>query len=150
MNKDIILIIVGIWLLGLTSVLAWMIVFARKFSKNVKKGNLVKVLDQVLKKEAENTKSLKQIFREIKRIDRESVSNIKKYGLVKFNPFKELGGDHSFTLALLDGTDSGLVLTGLHTRERTRVYMRKIIKGRSQHKLSSEEEKALKIAASKK
>lgn len=149
-TKDIFLYIIGFWLLGLTAISLWIVVFFRRLSKDVKKGNLVRVLDKVLKKELENTKGIRKIFKEIDRLDDANVYNIKKLGLVKFNPFKELGGDHSFTLALLDGDDSGLILTGLHTRERTRVYLRKIKKGKSEHKLSGEEERALKKALNRK
>jgi hypothetical protein len=62
---------------------------------------------------------------------------------VRFNPFKELGGDHSFSLAILDSHDSGIVITSLHTRDRTRVYMKDIKKGKSESELSAEEKSAL-------
>jgi len=52
-------------------------------------------------------------------------------------------GDHSFSLALLDGKDTGVVITGLHTRERTRVYMKAIKAGKGEHELSEDEKKAL-------
>jgi hypothetical protein len=142
-TTDIFLFIIIAWLLGLTAVLVWIVYFFKRLTKSVKRGNLVRILDRVIKKEAENTKNVRNIYREIERIDAEGFYNFKKIGLVKFNPFKELGGDHSFAIALLDGVGSGFVLTGLHTRERTRIYLRKIIKGKSEHKLSAEEEKAL-------
>jgi hypothetical protein len=63
--------------------------------------------------------------------------------MIRFNPFSELGGDHSFCLALLDDRDTGVVLTGLHTRERTRFYMKDITNGKSSLELSNEEKKAL-------
>ena len=71
---------------------------------------------------------------------------MQKYGFVRFNPFGDMGGDHSFCLALLNGKHTGFVLTGLHTRERTRVYVKHIKRGKSEYDLSKEERKALEQA----
>jgi hypothetical protein len=64
-------------------------------------------------------------------------------GLIRFNPFNEIGGDHSFSLAILDGGDNGIIITGLHTRDRTRIYAKQVNKGKSDLELSTEEQKAL-------
>ena len=76
-------------------------------------------------------------------IEEKDKRHIQKVGLIRFNPFSELGGDHSFCLAILDDRDSGVVITGLHTRDRTRVYIKDIKNGQSSLELSSEEKKAL-------
>ena len=74
----------------------------------------------------------------------ESKLHIQKVGLVKFNPFNETGGDHSFSLALLDGNKNGIIITSLHTRERTRFYLKEVKSGKSLIELSEDEAKALK------
>jgi len=76
----------------------------------------------------------------------ESLADIQKMGLTKFNPFDELGGEHSFSLSMLDGNNNGVIITSLHTRERTRVYVKQINKGKAKINLSSEEERSLKQA----
>lgn len=139
----IIYIVVGIWLLVLSVVLFWIFRIYGRLTKDVKKGDLVKVLTKVLETEVKNSISINQIQKHIKRIDEENLVNIQKVGLVRFNPFSELGGDHSFVIALLDGENDGIILTGLHTRERTRVYLKEVNKGKSKLSLSKEEEKAL-------
>ncbi len=90
-----------------------------------------------------NKKDLAKLEREVNRIDQASFQHIQKVGLIRFNPFSELGGEHSFSLAMLDKNDDGFILTGLHTRERTRVYMKDIKKGKSRYQLSKEENRAL-------
>jgi hypothetical protein len=142
----IVYVVFGVWLLVLSALLWWIFRFFRRLSSDVKKGNLIKVLDKVLEKEVKNEKVLVKAQSEIRRIDEEGTLHVQKIGIVRFNPFKELGGDHSFCMALLDGRDTGIILTGLHTRERTRVYIRKVKKGVSERKLSNEEGKALKLA----
>jgi hypothetical protein len=74
-------------------------------------------------------------------------NNVLKIGFVRFNPFNETGGDNSFTICLLNGRLNGIVLTGLHTREKTRMYAKKIEGGKSVHELSAEERKAISEAA---
>lgn len=70
----------------------------------------------------------------------------RKVSIVRFNPFGDTGGDQSFALAVLDGHDSGYVLTSIHGRSGTRVYVKPIDFGKSKYKLSAEEERALKQA----
>jgi len=74
--------------------------------------------------------------------ERLAVSNSlasQKIAIVRFNPFGDTGGDQSFVLAVLDAHNSGYVLTSIHGREGTRVYV-------SKHTLSIEEKQALGLA----
>ena len=103
----------------------------------------MKVLENVLKAQGEVAGSLKEVLRRIKEAEAEGKMHIQKVGIERFNPFKEMGGDHSFSVALLDGSDTGFIVTGLHTRERTRVYLKIVQRGKSVAELSSEEKKAL-------
>ena len=73
--------------------------------------------------------------------------SLQKISMVRFNPFGDVGGDQSFSLAMLDGHDSGLILTSIHTRTGTRVYAKPIDLGKSKYSLSVEEKKALSQAA---
>lgn len=138
--------IIGIWLAALTGIVVWEFIFFRRLSKNVNKGNLIKVLDKVFDIQKENSKRVLELEKGIANTNHEILTHVQKLGLVRFNPFGDMGGDHSFSLALLDGEDTGIIITGLHTRDRTRVYIKDISHGNSAHSLSKEEEKALKKA----
>lgn len=69
-----------------------------------------------------------------------------KIAIIRFNPFGDTGGDQSFSLAVLDAHDSGYVLTSIHGREGTRVYVKPVDYGKSKHTLSAEEKQALGLA----
>lgn len=69
--------------------------------------------------------------------------SLQKVSMVRFNPFGDVGGDQSFSLAMLDGHNSGLILTSIHGRGGTRVYAKPIDLGKSKYSLSAEEKKAL-------
>lgn len=147
MNAQLVLLIVlGVWVLVLTIFSLWFFSFFKKLTKSAGENDIVKILSKILKIQNENFESVKVLDKEIKRIDWEGKHHVQKVGIIRFNPFKEIGGDHSFSLAILDGDFSGVIITCLHTRERTRVYMKGIKKGKSELELSSEEKKALEKA----
>ena len=138
--------ILGVWLLVLSYFLYRFFIAYRRLTKDVNAGDIKKILEKILSRGDDNTKNIKEILKKIESIEDQDKKHIQKLGLVRFNPFSELGGDHSFSLAILDDRDSGIVITSLHTRDRTRVYMKDVKGGKSSLELSSEESKALSIA----
>jgi hypothetical protein len=139
----IILILVSIWLLVLSIFLFIIFSFFRKLSKGIKEPDIKKTLDKILAAETKNQSEIQEIKREIQNIKYSDLEHIQKVSLVRFNPFKEIGGDHSFCFALLDGKENGVIITTLHTRDRTRIYAKTIKNGKSEFELSNEEKKAL-------
>lgn len=73
-------------------------------------------------------------------------SVIRHVGLVRFSPFHDTGGDQSFALALLDGQMTGVVVTGLHARNDSRLYAKPVERGGSSYSLTPEEREAMDIA----
>jgi len=73
-------------------------------------------------------------------------SSLRKIGIVRFNPFKEIGGEQSFSIALLDGENNGFVITSHYGKESNRVYAKPLGSGKSSYSLSAEEEKAIRKA----
>lgn len=142
---SVLLIIFGAWLAVLSAGLFGLFSFLKKLTKGSKESDLVKVLARILKTQAKNSEDLSLVQKEIGRLEKEGQLHVQKVGTVRFNPFAEIGGDHSFSLALLDGEDSGVVVTCLHTRERTRIYLKAIKKGKCKQELSDEEKKALRV-----
>ena len=73
-----------------------------------------------------------------------------KIGLVRYNPFQEIGGNQSFSLAVLDNTDGGFVLSALFATERSRVYIKPIKNAKSSLPLTKEEQEAIEQAKANK
>lgn len=96
-----------------------------------------------IKKLDEDIEDLYEISEKIHKI---SLKGIQKVGVVRFNPFKDTGGNQSFAVALLDSSNSGLIISSLFTREETRVYSKPIKDGASEFQLSKEEKEAVKKA----
>lgn len=71
---------------------------------------------------------------------------IDRVELVRFNSFQNMGADLSFALALLNQEESGVILTGIHSIEESRVYCKAIDKGQAAVKLTDEEKEAVQRA----
>ncbi len=142
----IVLTLISVWLIILSIVVIVTVLKIRKLTQGVGGGDLLRVLKKILKTQDLNAKEITEIQKHIDQMERSGKFHIQKIALVRFNPFEEIGGDHSFSVALLNFLDDGLIITGLHTRDRTRVYIKEILKGKSRLELSEEEQKALKKA----
>ena len=66
-----------------------------------------------------------------------------KIGVVRYNAFSGQGSDLSFSVAILNAERSGVVISGLHSREETYVYAKPVDKGDSAYPLTPEERQAI-------
>lgn len=65
--------------------------------------------------------------------------HVQKVGILRYNAFEDIGGEQSFSVALLDAGANGIVVSGLCARDETRVYAKPVRAGHSTHNLSDEE-----------
>lgn len=145
-TSTILFIVLFIWLVGLSGFLFWFTWVLRKLLKDSKNSDFIKTFKNIEDIQIDNTREITNLQRNHKFLTDEVLSHVQKVGLVKYNPFSETGGDHSFSLALLDGKKNGIIITSLHTRESTRVYIKDLKAGKSSIELSSDEKRALKKA----
>jgi hypothetical protein len=76
--------------------------------------------------------------------------SLRNVGLVRFDAFEDMGGQLSFSAALLDGHGDGVVITSINGRQDTRCYAKRVSQGTSPHNLSDEERQAIREALSRK
>lgn len=114
------------------------------FKKKQKLQNLKEVLDYL----TNLNKKVEGISEEIKDLKEKNKFSFQKIGIIRFNPFSGIGSDQSFSIALLDGNDNGVIVTSIFAREENRVYAKPIKNGKSEYPLSQEEEKAISKAIS--
>lgn len=82
----------------------------------------------------------------IRTLNRTFRSSFQKFGIVKYNAFKGMGGNLSFALAVLDYTNSGFVMNCVHSREGCYLYIKEVDMGQTDIVLGSEEKEALEQA----
>ena len=73
-------------------------------------------------------------------------SAIQKTGIVKYDAFNQMGGQLSFSLALLDENNNGFILNSVHSAEGCYSYTKEIIGGKCAIDLGEEENQALALA----
>lgn len=82
----------------------------------------------------------------IRTLNRNFRASFQKYGMVKYNAFKGMGGNLSFAFAMLDYTNTGFVLNSVHSREGCYLYLKEVDRGQTEVLLGSEEKEALEQA----
>lgn len=86
--------------------------------------------------------------KELKEMREKQLETLQKVGFIRFDAFKDIGGELSFSLALLNGRNEGIVISSLHGREGSRVYGKTVKDGSSSFPLSDEEREAINRALS--
>ncbi|MDB5055705.1 MAG: hypothetical protein JWM44_3755 [Bacilli bacterium] len=80
---------------------------------------------------------------EIEQIKKQMKKMKSHVGVQRYNAFSQEGTDLSFSIAVLDAEQDGVVLTGIHGREQTFIYAKPIEKGQSTYSLSPEEKQII-------
>ena len=136
--------IIFLWLFIISFFLFKALSHYNKLGKGLTDKNFKSLMENLLKDVSINRKDINYLKSYCDKIQKEGLLHIQKIGLVRFNPFKDTGGDQSFILSLTDGNDTGVIISGLYSRSGTRWYAKKVVKGKSvEHELSDEEKKAL-------
>lgn len=149
-NMDIIFISIDVLLLAL---IIYMMIKYRKLSNSYNffmKGKRGENLEGVIFKITEEIKKLKFEDKENKDAIRVINKNLRaayqKFGIVKYNAFKGMGGNLSFAFAMLDYTNTGYILNSVHSREGCFVYVKVVDRGQTEVLLGAEEKEALEQA----
>jgi hypothetical protein len=67
-------------------------------------------------------------------------------GVLRYDAYNEMSGRQSASIALLDATRSGIVLSSIHHRDQARLYAKQVRDGAADIELSPEEEEAVRLA----
>lgn len=148
-------------LLGLNIILliAFIIVLIKLFTINKKykdfmqklgKGkNIEEDLENYMYRVERVEKQNAEIKNIIQKLDKDFEKSIQKIGIVRYNAYKDTGSDLSFTLAMLDKNNNGVVLNGIYSRETSNIYAKPVENGKSSYILSEEEQEAIRRAIEK-
>ena len=116
----------------------------QKFMNKLGNGNN---LDEMMKEYMKKVNSVEEKNNEIisycKVLDDNMKKCTQKIGIVRYNAFKDTGSDLSFSLAILDDYNNGVVLNGIYARDSSNIYAKPIENGESKYILSNEEKEAI-------
>lgn len=107
-------------------------------------------LEQDIVRLVEDNKSLKitadRNRKDIRTLFKKMESAYQKMGLVKYDAFHQMGGQLSFSLALLDENNNGFIINSVHSTEGCYSYTKEIKNGACSISLGKEEAEALEMA----
>lgn len=117
-----------------------------RFMNGLSDRNMEELLESCLSSVNSVTSKNRDIELKLNQIERTILQCVQKVGIVRFNAFENVGSDLSFSIALLDNNDSGIVLSGIYARDSSSTYAKPVSSGKSKYSLSAEEMQAIDIA----
>ena len=136
-------------------IISWLIaiVALAKYSNLNKKykkfmgGNDAKALESHLMNlialNDENCEQIAELNAQIKDLYKKQKYNFQKIGMIKYDAFKEMGGNLSFALTLLDENNNGFIINSVHNIQSYYCYAKEVKDGKCNINLSEEEQIAL-------
>ena len=105
--------------------------------------NLEQLLIEMQNGIAGMEETVERLQAEIEEIKRKQTSMVGSVGVLRYNAFGDRGSDLSFSLALLDEQQNGVVISAIHSRGESLLYAKPLEEGQSRYTLSPEEEEAI-------
>lgn len=122
----------------------------RKLTRGANSKNIETIIHNYYEKIDESKGQLEDLKKSILENSKTCKKAITKVEIMRYKAFEDVGGDLSFSIALLDGEDNGIVITSIYSRAESNVYAKPIEKGISKYDLSKEENEVLEKAINSK
>jgi hypothetical protein len=106
------------------------------------------VIDEFVKTARRLDERTKMIAQEIDSINDRLAKALQKIHTIRFNPFRDQGGNQSFATAFMDERGDGVVISSLYSRDKVSVYAKPLTEGKSEYELSEEEKEVVSKALS--
>lgn len=156
-NMNYIIIALLVMILLLFIIVISLMVTTRKLKKKYKRltrgvnnKNLEELIiskfNEVDKASAKADKAINQC----KIIKDEIKGCVNKVSVIRYKAFSDIGSDLSFSIAILDSYNDGVIITGIYSRQDSITYAKPVDKGISRYELSEEETYVLNDAINKK
>jgi hypothetical protein len=94
-------------------------------------------------------RAVDEVAAALSRVDRRVDGSLANTAVVRYDAYEGTGGQQSASLALLDSTRTGAVVTAIQGRDYARIYVKDLDRGRSSVALSPEEQEAVERAMSR-
>ena len=111
--------------------------------KKLMKGTSNKNLEEMLLERLNSIEEAKEVsekaLKQCERLEIKLKDCIQKVAIMRYKAFENVGSDLSFSIAMLDDKNDGVILTGIYAREESTTYAKPIDKGISRYDLSEEE-----------
>jgi hypothetical protein len=153
LNAGVFILALTLAVLALIGAVVWLALRLRKAEAHylalvdgTNGGNLEAMLTDHMVQVRDATGRVAELDELARRLERASRGHLQRVGFLRFNPFRDAGGDQSFAVAVTDQDGNGVVISSLHSRDVTRVYGKPLAGWTSPYPLTEEEGQAIKKA----
>jgi hypothetical protein len=91
-------------------------------------------------------RAVDEVAAALARLERRVDSTVSRLAVVRYDAYENTGGHQSASVALLDASRTGVVLTAIQGRDYARIYIKELGDGRAAVSLSPEEQEAVERA----
>ena len=147
-NEYSIFIIIGLAVITLLLFIITMVLLAsvkklekkyRKMMRGVNNKNLEQALNDNLDNIEKALNKSQEAIDECRNLSQELKGCVNKVAIMRYKAFEDVGSDLSFSIAILDSYNDGVIITGIYSRHDSTTYAKPIDKGISRYDLSEEE-----------
>lgn len=121
----------------------------RKLTRGMNNKNLEEIIVGYLNNIDEFRDEAEKIKEDQDSLEEKIKKCVQKVSIIRYKAFDDIGSDLSFSIALLDDKNDGIILTGIYGRNDSTVYAKPIDNGISRYDLSDEEIEVLENALNK-
>lgn len=152
MNSLQLYVVIGLFVVAIILIIMNVIIFKslnrlEKRYKRLMRGSNNKNLEELIIKYLDNIDNVKKESEDIKKLYDDLSLRIKyciqKISIIRYRAFEDVGSDLSFSIALLDEKNDGVIITGIYGRDESTTYAKPIDSGMSRYELSQEEKQVL-------
>lgn len=115
----------------------------RKIMRGVNNKSLEQLIVDYLDKVEDSKASMDGVVERFNELECRIERCIQKTAIMRYKAFDDIGADLSFSIALLDEHNNGVIITGIYGRNESTSYAKPIDDGISRYDLSEEEEEVL-------
>lgn len=121
----------------------------RKMMRGVNNKNLEQLIEDNLSNIENSLEQSKKAMDKCDDLKEEIKGCVNKVAILRYKAFEDIGSDLSFSIAILDSYNDGVIITGIYGRQQSTTYAKPIDKGISRYDLSEEEIHVLNEAINK-
>jgi len=111
-------------------------------------GDLVDFAVSLQARVDELNRSVDELGAKVERVDGRVDGTVSRTAIVRYDAYENSGGHQSASVALLDASRTGVVLSAIQGRDYARIYVKEVDRGRASIALSPEEQEAVDRAMS--
>lgn len=121
----------------------------RRLMRGASGKNIEDILTKRLNEIDATNESCEKALQHNEELEEKIKGCVQKVAIMRYKAFENVGSDLSFSIAILDGNNDGIILTGIYGREESTTYAKPVDKGISRYDLSEEEITVLNEAVNK-